>query len=222
NTNQRGQALAHSIEIVGARHLIVGAELAAFVDEAKNFFSAAPIFWSQGGSHQSMQNLDASLAGMSTASLGKAPRQGITLKDRAFFIYTSGTTGLPKAANFTHMRMLFMMSGFVGALVPRETDRIYNPLPLYHSTGGGCAVGLAFLSGGALIIKRKFSVHEFWPDIHKYRATIFEYIGEVCRYLLNQPESMQEKGHAVRVITGNGLRPEIWRQFQERFAIPRI
>jgi fatty-acyl-CoA synthase len=120
------------------------------------------------------------------------------------------------------MRMLFMMSGFVGALVPRESDRIYNPLPLYHSTGGVCAVGLAFMRGGALILKRKFSVHEFWPDIHRYRATMFEYIGELCRYLLNQPESPLEKGHAVRAITGNGLRPEIWRQFQERFAIPRV
>ncbi len=149
-------------------------------------------------------------------------RAGVTLKDRAFFIYTSGTTGLPKAANFSHMRMLFMMSGFVGALRPRQSDRIYDPLPLYHSTGGICAVGLAFFSGGALIIKRKFSVHEFWSDVHHYGATMFEYIGELCRYLLNAPPSALEKGHAIRAITGNGLRPEIWRQFQDRFAIPRI
>ena len=53
------------------------------------------------------------------------------------------------------MRMLFMMSGFVGGLSPRESDRIYDPLPLYHSTGGVCA-GLP-LPGGALILKRKFS-----------------------------------------------------------------
>jgi fatty-acyl-CoA synthase len=81
---------------------------------------------------------------------------------------------------------------------------------------------MAFFSGGALILKRKFSVHEFWQDIHKYDATIFEYIGEICRYLLNAPPSPLEKGHKIRAITGNGLRPEIWRQFQDRFAIPRI
>jgi fatty-acyl-CoA synthase len=149
-------------------------------------------------------------------------RRGVTLKDRAFFIYTSGTTGLPKAANFSHMRMLFMMNGFVGALRPRASDRIYDPLPLYHSTGGVCAVGLAFLSGGSLILKRRFSVHEFWGDVHKYGATMFEYIGELCRYLLNAPPSPLESGHKIRAITGNGLRPEIWRQFQDRFAIPRI
>ena len=116
---------------------------------------------------------------------------------------------MPKAANFSHMRMLFMMSGFVGALRPRQSDRIYNPLPLYHSTGGVCAVGMAFFSGGALILKRKFSVHEFWSDVHQYGATIFEYIGEICRYLLNAPPSALDHGpphprhHRQRPAAGN-------------------
>jgi fatty-acyl-CoA synthase len=83
-------------------------------------------------------------------------------------------------------------------------------------------VGLAFFAGGALILKRKFSVHEFWDDVHHYGATMFEYIGELCRYLLNAPPSPLERGHKIRAITGNGLRPEIWREFQTRFAIPRI
>jgi fatty-acyl-CoA synthase len=216
NTNLTGAALSHSISISGARHAIVGAQLAENFHAAP--FEAAPALWIEGEGG----NLTAALAAAKDTSPGKAPRAGITLKDRAFLIYTSGTTGMPKAANFSHMRMLFMMSGFVGALQPRESDRIYNPLPLYHSTGGVCAVGMAFFSGGALILKRKFSMHEFWSDVHQYGATIFEYIGELCRYLLNAPSSPLEKGHKIRAITGNGLRPEIWRQFQERFAIPRI
>jgi len=216
NTNLMGTALAHSIAMSGARHAIVGAELVANFQAAP--FEAAPTLWVEGDGG----NLRAALDGARDRSPGKEARAGVTLRDRAFFIYTSGTTGLPKAANFSHMRMLFMMSGFVGALSPRATDRIYDPLPLYHSTGGVCAVGLAFFSGGALILKRKFSVHDFWSDVHRYRATMFEYIGELCRYLLNAPPSPQERGHAIRAITGNGLRPEIWRDFQSRFAIPRI
>jgi len=216
NTNLAGAGLAHSIAISGAKHAIVGAELADVFRAAP--FEAAPTLWVEGESG----NLTQALAAMPEMSPGKGARAGITLKERAFFIYTSGTTGLPKAANFSHMRMLFMMSGFVGALRPRETDRIYDPLPLYHSTGGVCAVGMAFFSGGALVLKRKFSVHEFWSDVHKYRATIFEYVGEICRYLLNAPPSPLDKGHSIRAITGNGLRPEIWREFQSRFAIPRI
>ncbi len=216
NTNLVGMALAHSIAISGARHAIVGAELLASFREAP--FESTPALWVEGEGG----NLTAALAATSDKSPGKQARAGVTLKDRAFFIYTSGTTGLPKAANFSHMRMLFMMSGFVGALCPRADDRIYNPLPLYHSTGGVCAVGMAFFSGGALILKRKFSSHDFWPDIHRYGATMFEYIGELCRYLLNAPPSPLERGHKIRAVTGNGLRPEIWREFQRRFAIPRI
>jgi fatty-acyl-CoA synthase len=216
NTNLQGAALAHSISISGAAHAIVGVELTANFSAAP--FEKQPALWVEGEGG----NLSAALASSSDASPGKAARAGVTLKDRAFFIYTSGTTGLPKAANFSHMRMLFMMSGFVGGLQPRASDRIYDPLPLYHSTGGVCAVGLAFFSGGALILKRKFSVHEFWGDVHKYGATMFEYIGELCRYLLNAPPSPLERGHKIRAITGNGLRPEIWREFQDRFAIPRI
>jgi fatty-acyl-CoA synthase len=216
NTNLVGAALSHSIAMSGAEHAIVGAELAEVFQTAP--FETAPKLWvlGEGG------NLDAALAAASDRPPGRQARASVRLKDRAFLIYTSGTTGLPKAANFSHMRMLFMMSGFVGALRPRATDRIYNPLPLYHSTGGVCAVGLAFFSGGALILKRKFSVHEFWSDIHRHGATMFEYIGELCRYLLNAPPSPLERGHKIRAITGNGLRPEIWREFQDRFAIPRI
>ena len=219
NTNQRAQALAHSIEIAAARHVIAGQELAACLAEAESFFAAKPAVWIQG----SNGNLDDALGGVSSASPGaRAPRAGVTLKDRAFYIYTSGTTGLPKAANFSHMRMLFMMSGFIGALEPKARDRIYIVLPLYHATGGVCAVGMAFLRGGAIILKKKFSVSEFWGDIHKYGATMFVYIGELCRYLLNAPPSAHERDHHVRAITGNGLRPEIWREFQTRFNIPRI
>jgi fatty-acyl-CoA synthase len=222
NTNQRGQALTHSIEIAGARHLIAGAELAAAVDEARSLFASPPAFWSQGGHHDGMTDLDAALASLPVTPLGRGPREGVVAKDRAFFIYTSGTTGLPKAANFSHMRMLFMMSGFVGALTPKPSDRVYNPLPLYHATGGVCAVGIALLSGASVILKRKFSLGEFWSDIHKYDATIFAYIGELCRWLLNAPRGPHERDHHIRAITGNGLRPEIWKQFQDRFAIPRI
>ena len=212
NTNQRGQALAHSIEIAGAKHLIAGAELASCVHRGA-FFTAAPVSWVQGGAHGDA-DLDAALEQASTAP-GKARAPGVTAKDRAFFIYTSGTTGLPKAANFSHMRMLFMMTRLCRRAESKAGDRIYNPLPLYHATGGVCAVGMAFLSGGAVILKRKFSVHEFWSDIHRYRATMFAYIGELCRYLLNAPPAPHERDHHIRAITGNGLRPEIWQTLPE-------
>ncbi len=222
NTNLRAGPLAHSIASAQARHAIVGSDCATAYAEAAALMEAPPRPWITGGEHAGGEDLDAALGQASAQTPDPSLRQGLTLRDVAFYIYTSGTTGLPKAANFTHMRMLYMMYGFVGALNATEKDRMYDVLPLYHSAGGICAVGVALLTGGSLVIRRKFSVAEFWEDCHTYRPTFFQYIGELCRYLLNAPPSPHERDHAIRAITGNGLRPEIWPQFQTRFAIPKI
>ena len=222
NTNLRGAALAHSIALSGARHVIVGHELADAYRDAEREIDPRTTGWCDGGATAGMQDLDSALRSLPSLPAERAWRDGIRCKDRAFYIYTSGTTGLPKASNFTHLRLLYMMHGFAGGLNAKACDRMYNVLPLYHSAGGVCALGPALLTGGSVILKRKFSVHEFWDDVHRYEATLFQYIGELCRYLLNAPTARFEHEHKLRVITGNGLRPEIWTQFQQRFAIPRI
>ncbi len=222
NTNQSGAPLAHSISIAGARHLILGSELAAAYAETAPLIENPPTLWATGGAVPGAQDLDAALAASSPAPADRAWRADITCKDHAFYIFTSGTTGLPKAANISHMRVLYMMHGFGGGLNSKASDRMYNPLPLYHTAGGICAVGAALTVGGSVVLKRKFSVHEFWDDCHKYKPTFFQYIGELCRYLLNAPPHPLERAHKLRAITGNGLRPEIWPTFQQRFAIPKI
>ena len=222
NTNLRGNALAHSISVASARHLVLGSELADALADARVMSETMPRVWATGGPVPDAADLDALLATQSSAPLDASVRAGLTGKDKALYIFTSGTTGLPKAANITHLRMLFMMYGFAGGLNANAGDRMYNVLPLYHSAGGICAVGVALTAGGAIIIRRKFSTHEFWDDCYRYRATFFQYIGELCRYLLNAPPSAHERDHMIRAITGNGLRPEIWPVFQKRFAIPKI
>lgn len=222
NTNLRKGPLAHSIAIAGARHLVLGTELADAYAETAPLIENKPIAWATGAPTQGTEDLDAALRELSSAPIDPAIRQGLVCRDKAFYIFTSGTTGLPKAANITHMRMLFMMYGFAGGLNANEKDRMYNVLPLYHTAGGVCALGPAFTTGGSVIIKRKFSTREFWDDCVRYKPTFFQYIGELCRYLHNAPPDPNERKHILRAITGNGLRPEIWAAFQERFAIPKV
>ncbi len=221
NTNLRGAPLAHSILIAKARLIVVGAELCDALTEAGRAAGAMPPVWGL-GRPGSRNDLDAALAAASPARPPASVRDGLKARDTAFYIYTSGTTGMPKAARFSHLRMMFMMNGFGGALNTRRSDRVYIPLPLYHATGGICAVGMALTAGGSVILKKKFSAHEFWDDCRRYRATLFAYIGEICRYLLNCPPDKKDSRHRLRGCTGNGLRPEIWPQFQMRFRIPRI
>ncbi|MGH6872495.1 MAG: long-chain-acyl-CoA synthetase [Rhizomicrobium sp.] len=219
NTNLRGAPLAHSITVAGCRHVILGAEFAQTYAEAEPLMQPRPSVWTTGIAGDT---LDLALMAAPATPPDPAWRAGVTCRDRALYIFTSGTTGLPKAANITHLRMLYMMYGFAGALDSGPGDRMYNVLPLYHSAGGICAVGVALTAGGALVLRRKFSVHEFWSDCHRYRPQFFQYIGELCRYLLNAAPGPHERDHGLRAIIGNGLRPEIWPAFQARFAIPRI
>lgn len=222
NSNLRGGPLAHSIAACEARNLILGGEFIPEYIESRAQLASPPRTWVSGGAQPECEDLDAALAAVPSTPAESSWRAGVTGGQNAFYIFTSGTTGLPKAANVSHVRMLFMMKGFAGALGTRASDRIYDVLPLYHSAGGICAPGMALTAGGCLVLRRKFSVHDFWDDCARYRPTVFQYIGELCRYLLNAPPSAHERDHHLRAIVGNGLRPDIWRAFQARFAIPRI
>ena len=216
NTNLTGMGLAHSLNISGAKNIILGAEL------AENFFAAKDQLegdikpWIEGGQFQGADDLTATLPLYSAEKLPAETRKDLKQTDNALYIYTSGTTGLPKAAKITHFRLQTMAGGFSAATNASEKDRMYVVLPLYHSAGGVCAVGSVLTVGGSVIVKRKFSAREFWDDCVKHEATLFQYIGELCRYLQNTDPHPAEKKHKVRLAVGNGLRPEIWGPFQER------
>jgi fatty-acyl-CoA synthase len=114
------------------------------------------------------------------------------------------------------------MFGFAGAMNIKPDDRMYVCLPLYHSTGSLIATGGPLVAGASTVIRDRFSASQFWDDVVDYECTIIEYIGELCRYLLNSPVHPRETGHRLRLACGNGLRPDIWQDFQTRFCIPRI
>ena len=146
----------------------------------------------------------------------------MTIEDRALHIYTSGTTGLPKAANVSHARLMQWSEWFAGMLDARPTDRMYDCLPMYHSVGGVLAPGAMLAAGGSVVIRENFSASQFWSDVVRWDCTLFQYIGELCRYLLHAAPSSDEKAHRIRIACGNGLRPDVWDSFQSRFRIPRI
>lgn len=223
NTGLTGRALVHSIDISGARQVILDAELAEPLHAVASQLANTPMVWASGGAVQGAQDLDEALARLPSERIPpEKARPGLTGGAVAMYIYTSGTTGLPKAAKMAHWRVMGYMRAFWGAGRGTEQDRVYIPLPLYHSTGGLCGVGFALEGGGAIILRRKFSASQFWSDVREQHATVFFYIGELCRYLVNVPPSAEDGEHAIRLAVGNGLRPEVWERFQERFKVPRI
>jgi fatty-acyl-CoA synthase len=221
NTNLIGPSLAHCIDIVEPKHIFVAAELADSFASAQFLLKSKAKVWSHGPSG-GMPRIDTMIGTMPGHRLTPAERPPLTIEDRALYIYTSGTTGMPKAANINHYRVMLASNAFAGVMDTKPTDRMYNCLPMYHTAGGVLATGAVLLNGGAVVIRERFSAREFWDDIVRYDCTLFQYIGELCRYLVHAPPNPNENRHHVRLACGNGLRPDLWEAFQNRFHIPHI
>ncbi|MFD8098556.1 long-chain-acyl-CoA synthetase [Nocardia fluminea] len=211
NYNQRDQVLAHSIGLLGSVLNVVGEECAEALESlpepAANVLPAEELAES------------ARTAPDSDPAMCERVRAG----ERAFLIFTSGTTGLPKASVMTHQRWTKSMSGLGGLGVRlRADDALYCCLPLYHNNALTVALSAVLAGEATYVLGRKFSASGFWDEIARERATAFIYIGELCRYLINQPVRPAEKGNRVRLAVGNGLRPELWDEFRRRFGISRV
>lgn len=143
-------------------------------------------------------------------------------RDTFLYIYTSGTTGYPKPAIIRHSRYVMAGIALSGLLGIESTDVLYAPLPLYHGESNFVGFSVAMRAGAAFASRRRFSAGEFWTDVRRHGATAFVYVGELCRYLLRQPPTPQDRSHQLRLAVGAGLRPDIWATFQQRFGISRI
>ncbi|MPY81835.1 MAG: long-chain-acyl-CoA synthetase [Actinophytocola sp.] len=223
NYNQRGDVLNHSQQLLDSTVFVVGAEcddaLASLPDaEVRGKVVGLATQDSRLSGHQDLDEL-------ATGATDTDPPQcaEITANMTAFYIFTSGTTGMPKASAMSHLRWLKSMTGLGGLGVRlNPDDTLYCCLPLYHNNALTVSLSSVLAAGATLALGASFSASRFWDDVVRTDSTAFCYIGELCRYLLNQPVREAEKHHRVRVVVGNGLRPELWGEFTERFGIERI
>jgi fatty-acyl-CoA synthase len=212
NYHQRGDVLAHSLGLLDARVLIAETDLVSAVAECGG-----------SGSTQTLTIEDLERFALSAPATNPASASAVRAGDTAFYIFTSGTTGYPKASVMTHRRWLAALAAFGGmGLRLKASDTLYSCLPLYHNNALTVSLSSVLNSGATLALGKSFSASKFWDEVIANNATAFIYIGEVCRYLLNQPPKPTDRVHQVRLIAGNGLRPEIWDQFTKRFGIKRV
>jgi len=212
NYHQRGEVLAHSLGLLKAKVLIAETDLVSAVAESGGT-----------GTTETLTVEDLERYAVSAPATNPASASAVQAKDTAFYIFTSGTTGFPKASVMTHRRWLAALAAFGGlGLRLHSSDTLYCCLPLYHNNALTVALSSVINSGSTLLLGKSFSASRFWDEVIAGEATAFIYIGEICRYLLNQPPKPTDRAHKVRVIAGNGLRPEIWNEFTKRFGIARV
>lgn len=228
NTNLTKKTLVHCINLIESKKCIFGEELVEPLKEVTDQLDLKDgedyLFVSDGTSN-TPPNWAINLNVNDTSNQTENPPavDSLTMGDIALYIFTSGTTGLPKAAIVSNKRIL-PTSGMSADMLLRidSSDRMYNCLPLYHGTGLMVGLGAAFHVGASTVIRRRLSVSAFWEDIRKYNCTSFVYIGEFVRYLMSRPPQKNDAHNPVRTIVGNGLRPDIWLAFKQRFDIERI
>jgi fatty-acyl-CoA synthase len=223
NTNLVGLSLAQSILAARSRCVIVDVTLLDAVVSAMAMLPPEVRIWVHGaGGRHEFPRLDLDILGREGGALRVPAARRPSGRDRALLIYTSGTTGAPKATNVTHARVLEWSYWFAGMMNAVPEDRLYNCLPMYHSIGGVVAIGSVLTQGGSIVIRRRFSASRFWDDVVGEGCTVFQYIGELCRYLAAGPPHPLEAAHRLRLCCGNGLQAEVWERFQDRFQIPRV
>ncbi|PHH43303.1 long-chain-acyl-CoA synthetase [Pseudomonas putida] len=231
NTSQTRDTLIHSVNLVAPVAIVLGEELQpAFAAIREQVSIPAQRIWfiadrdtynHPGNAPEGYVNL---ISASADACTENPPSSGeVFFNDPCFYIYTSGTTGLPKAGVFKHGRWMRSSASFgLIALNMCPNDVVYCTLPLYHATGLCVCWGSAINGASGFAIRRKFSASQFWPDVRRYNATTLGYVGELCRYLVDQPPSADDSRHAVRKMIGNGLRPGAWAEFKTRFAVEHI
>ncbi|KAI1379945.1 fatty acid transporter [Hypoxylon crocopeplum] len=214
NCNLTAQPLVHSVKISGSRYLLADSDLRELVSPVEQELSSSNV--------KTIYFTPSTLSALTDREpLPAERRTGVNVTDIACLIYTSGTTGMPKGTVMTRGR--YMILGQVSNLVGLKLgEKMYTCLPLYHASAQSVCCLPCIGCGATLVLSRKFSHKTFWPEVHASKATIIQYVGELCRYLLNAPPGPLDRGHGVRMAWGNGMRPDVWEAFRERFGIDAI
>ena len=228
NTSLKGEPLIHCINSSNSKKCIFGAELSGSLEgvlSSINITAKSDIYWVQdlpnGNCPEWATDINKILDLSKTDNLSET--NNVTAKDIAFYIFTSGTTGVPKAALFPNVKIVASSTNITrGGYRMNSEDCLYNCLPLYHSTGMMLGLCACIHVGASTFIKRKFSASSFWKEVKKYNTTAFIYVGELCRYLSLQDPVDEEKDNPIIKMVGNGLRPDLWDCFRNRFCVERI
>lgn len=220
NYNLTGKALAHCVAKSTARLFLVDPELQGNIDEVLR----ASLVGVQ--IEILTPDVDADVLSTMGAREPDSSRSEDKAQNMAALIFTSGTTGLPKPAIVSWTKVNGA-SGMVTSWASfQKSDVFYTCMPLYHSSASLLGLCTTLANGSAIAIGKKFSTKTFWPEVRASNATIIQYVGELCRYLLAAPPQIDprtseniDQANTVRMAFGNGLRPDVWNKFKERFDI---
>ncbi|KAK4616774.1 Very long-chain fatty acid transport protein [Fulvia fulva] len=215
NHHLAGNALAHCVKLCEPRYVLADRETVDKMETTREELEQAgvTIVYFDEALFASMRD---------TTPIPRARTANVLPTDTKSLVYTSGTTGLPKGVIQVSGRSVNTARSMAKLLKLKRSDKFYTCLPLYHGAAQGLCTCPVIASGASMSLGKKFSHKTFWPEVHRSQPTILQYVGELCRYLVNAPVHPLERQHNIQMAWGNGMRPDVWEKFRQRFNIPVI
>jgi fatty-acyl-CoA synthase len=145
------------------------------------------------------------------------PAPDVPASERFLLLFTSGTTGTPKAVICSQGRLASIASKVteMHSLVP--ADVCYQAMPMFHGNALMMTWAPSLYSGAAMALRRRFSASSFLPDIRRYGATFFNYVGKPLSYILATPEQPDDGDNPLIRVFGNEASAVDAERFGRRF-----
>ena len=215
NCNLTAGSLTHCVKLSESNYLLADRAVKDLVSPCQDELTSIGV--------QTIYYDEAFMCSLSdTTPVPKSLHEDIPPSEMGCLIYTSGTTGLPKGVVMTRGRSINTARSVAAHLKLKPGIRMYTCLPLYHGAAHALCLTGSIFAGSTVVLSRRFSHKTFWPEVCASNADIIQYVGELCRYLINAPPSPLDRAHNVKMAWGNGMRPDVWKRFRERFGIETI
>jgi fatty-acyl-CoA synthase len=153
-----------------------------------------------------------------------APLPAVDVSETHLYLllFTSGTSGNPKACLCSQGR-LARAGEVLAQMVPLTTgDVAYQAMPMFHSNALFAGFAPTVAGGAAQALRRKFSASGFLPDVRRYGAAYFNYVGKPLSYILATPEHPDDADNPLRLVFGNEAADLDIDRFRDRFGVPVI
>ena len=229
NTAFRGPALAHALSLTGARLIVLHPSLNdAVADVAAELHTLEFVLEAGEGSDTE--------AGVGSGAVLPFPRRrladvagdpvaliaaGHGPTDPAMILFTSGTTGPSKGCVLSHRYAVRQAELMIQHLRLRDDDVLYCPFPLFHIDATVLTVAPALVLGTTAAIGERFSVSGFWPEVRRFGATVFDFMGATLTMLHKQSPQPDDERNPARLGWGVPV-PEFADDFERRFGLQLV